>query len=207
MCLAVLAGSPAHAARQMAADDEPTTEGPLYDPQTECDDQTLKASGKPVIKVAFCIFFYGFDTFSELDVDNEYGVVWAQATFDALPGFCTSEVNFYVEVSPGTTIHGRTPPRPVTARRTLPLLVNVGATAGDRALQEASVSQDLLLLPGKMTPTGRGTESRVGASWNGRTPNKLALATGAEISWPMLAPPPQMRLGADTIKLTAGPGC
>lgn len=208
VCLAVLAGSPAHAARQLRADDPPAAEGPLYDPIEQCNRQTLESdAGEPVVKVHFCIFFYSFDTLSELDVNNEYGVVWAQATFDALPGYCTSELSFYVEVSPGTTIHGRTPPKPKAPKRPTTTNVEVAATAGGTALQEGLVSQRLKLLPGKMTPLAEGTESRVGLSWKGRSPDKLAFATGAEIGWPMLEAPPQMKLGTDTIRLVSGKGC
>ncbi len=207
VCLAILGGSPAHAARQLRADDEPTVEPPLYQADKQCDDQTLRSGGKPVIKVAFCVFFYTFDSISELDLNNEYGVVWAQATFDALPGFCTSELSFYVDVSPGTRIHQRTPSEPATARRPTPTLVEINATAGGNAIDEGLISQRFQLLPGKMKPIGSGDDGRVGVSWKGRTREKVAFATGAEISWPMLASPPTMRLGADTIRLTSGPGC
>jgi hypothetical protein len=207
VCLAVLGGSAAHAARQLRADDEPAVEPPLYQSDKQCDDQTLKSGRKPVIRVAFCVFFYTFDSLSELDLNNDYGVVWAQASFDALPGFCTSELSFYVDVSPGTRIHQRTPSKAVTAKRTTAMDVEIAATAGGNAIDDGLISQRFQLLPGLMKPIGSGEAPRVGVSWKGRTPAKVAFATGAEISWPMLAPPPTMRLGADTIRLTSGPGC
>ena len=208
VCLAVLGGSPAYAAKQLDADDRPATEGPFYaEPDQQCDEQTLKSAGKPVIKVAFCIFFYGFDWLSELDVNHDYGVVWAQATFDALPGYCTSELSFYVEMPEGTMLYERTPRKAVATKRTIPLNVDVSATAGGNAIEDGRISQDFRLLPGKMTPTGSEEEPKVGVAWKGRTPHKLAFATGAEISWPFLSAPPQIRLGADTIRLTSGKGC
>lgn len=208
VCLAVLGGSPAHAARQLQADDPPKTEGPFYgEPDQQCDDQTLKSNGKPVIKVAFCIFFYPFDWLSEIDVNYDYGVVWAQATFDALPGYCTSELSFYVEVSEEATIYERTPRQGVTTKKAIPLTVDVTAHAGGNAIVDGRISQEFQLLPGRMTPTGSEEEPRVGVAWKGRTPQKLAFATGAEISWPFLEAPPQIRLGADTIRLTSGKGC
>ena len=210
VCLATLGGPAAHAAQQLSADDPPTVEGDfLPDPDQSCDQQTLKSNGKPVIKVAFCIFFYAFDSLWEIDLDEDYGVVWAQATFDALPGYCTSELSFYVEIPEdgGYVIHGRTPPEPVTTRSTTPAMVQLTATAGDNAIQAGSVSQELLLLPGKMTPTGDADDPRVGVAWKGRSPAKLAFATGAEVSWPWLSAPPAIRLGADTIRLTSGKGC
>ncbi|HEX2196256.1 MAG TPA: hypothetical protein VHJ76_04945 [Actinomycetota bacterium] len=208
VCLAVFGGSSAHAARQLDADDPPATEGPFYgEPDQQCDEQTLKSSGKPVIEVAFCIFFYPFDWLSELDVNYDYGVVWAQATFDALPGYCTSELSFYVEMSEGTVLYERTPRKNVTTKRTIPLTVDVNATAGGTAIENGRISQDFQLLPGKMTPTMSEEQPKVGVAWKGRTPQKLAFATGAEISWPFLSAPPQIRLGADTIRLTSGKGC
>ena len=209
LCLAVLGSSAAHAGpRQLRADDEPTFEGPFYlSPDQQCDEQTLKSNGKPVIEVAFCIFFFEFDPLWELDLYQDYGVAWAQATFDALPGYCTSQLSFYIELPDGTILYERAPQKAVTATKRTPLTVEVNATAGGSALQPGRVSQDLQLLPGKMSPTGTAEEPQVGVAWKGRSPAKLAFATGAEISWSWLSGPPLIRLGADTIRLTSGPGC
>lgn len=210
VCLATLGGSPAHAARQLSADDPPTVEGNFYgDPDQRCDKQTLRSGGKAVIKVDFCIYFFAFDPLFEIDLDEDYGVAWAQATFDALPGYCTSELSFYIEIpdEPGYAIHARTPTEPVTTKSTTPAVVELLATAAGQALGGGRVSQDLQLLPGKITPTGDDDEPRVGIAWKGRSPAKLAFATGAEVSWPWLSPPPEIRLGADTIRLTSGKGC
>ena len=206
MCLAILAGPPAHAARQLSAQDEPAISGPLSLAAEECDEQTLKADGRPVIKVEFCIFFYQFNSLFELDLSYDYGVAWAQATYDALPGLCTSEVSFYVEVSPGTEIYGRTPEEPAQTRKASPVIVQLDAWANTTAIQGGLVTQEFNLLPGKMAPTGETGESRVGVSWKGRSAGKLAFATGAEIGWPALESP-EMRLGAETIRLTSGKGC
>jgi hypothetical protein len=207
-CLAVLGGPAAHAADQLRADDPPKVEGNFYtNPDQQCDQQTLKSDGKPVIKVAFCIFFFGFDPLWELDLYNDYGVVWAQATFDALPGYCTSELSFYVQMPDGTLVYERTPREPASARKRTPLTVDVHATAGGAAIVPGRISQEFQLLPGKMTPTGTEDEPKVGVAWKGRSPAKLAFATGAEISWPWLSAPPSIRLGADTIRLTSGKGC
>ena len=209
VCLAMLGGPAALAApRQLAADDPPTVQGNFYsDPDQQCDEQTLKSNGKPVIKVAFCIFFFAFDPLYEIDLDEDYGVVWAQATFDALPGYCTSELSFYVETAEGATVYERAPTEPVTAKKRTPLTVEVNATAGGNALVPGQISQDFQLLPGKMTPTGSDEDRRVGVAWQGRSASKLAFATGAEVSWPWLEAPPSIRLGADTIRLTSGKGC
>ncbi|HYO61662.1 MAG TPA: hypothetical protein VEU29_07160 [Actinomycetota bacterium] len=208
VCLAALGGSVAHAAGQLRADEKPVAEGPVYDSGTQqCDEQTLESGGKPVIKVAFCIFFYNFDPLFELDLNNDYGVVWAQATFDALPGYCTTELSFYVEMPDGTVLYERAPQKAVAAKRKTPAVVEVNALANGNAIQPAKLSQELQLLPGKVTPTGSGEEPRVGVAWKGRSPAKLAFATGAEISWPWLSGPPAIRLGADTIRLTSGKGC
>jgi hypothetical protein len=207
-CLAVLGGPAAQAAGQMRADDPPTVEGYFYsDPSQQCDDQTLKSDGKPVIKVAFCIFFFGFDPVWELDFSSDYGVVWAQATFDALPGYCTSQLSFYVEMPDGTLLYERAPREPMRVRKRTPLTVDVNATAGGTAIVPGRISQDVQLLPGRMTPTGNEAEPKVGVAWKGRSPAKLAFATGAEVSWPWLSSPPSIRLGADTIRLTSGKGC
>ncbi|MDQ4124994.1 MAG: hypothetical protein M3134_05270 [Actinomycetota bacterium] len=210
VCLATLGGPAAHAAQQLSADDPPTVEGNFYgDPDQSCDQQTLRSNGKPVIKVAFCIFFFAYDPLFEVDLDEDYGVAWAQATFDALPGYCTSELSFYIEFpgDEGYTIHGRTPAEPVTTRTATATVVELLATAGGQAVGGGRVSQELQLLRGKMTPTGNEDEPRVGVAWKGRSPAKLAFATGAEVSWPWLSPPPEIRLGADTIRLTSGKGC
>jgi hypothetical protein len=209
VCLAVLGAPAAHAARQLRADDEPVAEGPLYanESNRQCDDQTLKSDGKPVIKVAFCIFFYNFDQLWELDLNQDYGVVWAQATFDAVPGYCATELSFYIEMPDGTVLYERAPREAVTAKKPAPLTVDVNAVAGGTAIQPGRLSQDLQLLPGKMTPTGATEEPKVGVAWKGRSSEKLAFATGAEISWPWLSGPPAIRLGADTIRLTSGKGC
>jgi hypothetical protein len=207
-CLATLGVPAAHAAGQLRADDPPTAQGNFYpDPDRQCDEQTLKSDGKPVIKVAFCIFFFSWDPLYELDLDNDYGVVWAQATFDALPGYCTSELSFYVEMPDGTLLYDRAPRDPVTTKKRTPATVVVQATAGGSALVPGQVSQDLQLLPGKTRPTGSEDEPKVGVAWKGRTPAKLAFATGAEVAWPWLSSPPSIRLGADTIRLTTGKGC
>lgn len=206
VCLAVVAGAPAHAARQLDARDEPLVEGPLTLAGQECDEQTLKSDGKPVIKVAFCIFFYQFNSLFEIDLFNDYGVVWAQATFDSLPGLCTSELSFYVEVSPGTQVFQRTPADPHTAKKPGRMAAEVIATANANSVQPGSVSQEYLMLPGKMTPRGLEEGTTVGVSWKGRTPSKVAFATGAEIGWPSLESP-EMELNADTIRLTSGKGC
>lgn len=209
VCLATLGGPAAHAAAQQLSDDDPpAVEGQFYpEPDQQCDEQTLRSDGKPVIKVAFCIFFFSFDPLYEIDLEEDYGVVWAQATFDALPGYCTSELSFYVEVPEGTPVYERAPREVVTSKRKAPLTVDVNALADGNAIVSGRISQDLQLLPGKMTPTGSGDENRVGVAWQGRTSAKLAFATGAEVSWPWLSPPPSIRLGADTIKLTSGKGC
>lgn len=205
MCLAVLAGPHALAARQMNARDEPTVEGQLTLAGDQCNDQTLKADGKPVIKVSFCIFFYQFDSLFEIDAFHDYGVAWAQATFDALPGYCASELSFYIELSEGTDVLQQTPAEPFSAKRPASVHATILATADSHAVEAASVSQGFRLLPGKMAPYD-GDETRVGVSWKGRSRAKLAFATGAEITWPSLESP-EMNLGADTIKLTSGKGC
>lgn len=210
VCLATLGGPAAHAKQQLSADDPPTVEGNFYgDPDQRCDEQTLKSGGKAVIKVEFCIFFFAFDPLFEIDLDEDYGVAWAQATFDALPGYCTTELSFYIAIPEegGYTIHGRTPAEPVTTRSAKPAVVELLANAGGQAVGGGRVSQELQLLPGKMTPTGNEDELQVGVAWKGRSPAKLAFATGAEVSWPWLSPPPAIRLGADTIRLTSGKGC
>lgn len=207
-CLAVLGGPAAHAADQLRADDPPLVEGNFYpNPDQQCDDQTLKSDGKPVIKVAFCIFFFGFDPLYEIDLNNDFGVVWAQATFDALPGYCTSELSFYVEMPDGTLLYERAPREASSVKKRTPTTFDVNATAGGSAIVPGRISQELQLLPGKMTPTGGDDEARVGVAWKGRSPSKLAFATGAEVSWPWLSGPPSIRLGADTIRLTSGKGC
>lgn len=210
VCLATLGGSPALAAQQLSADDPPTVEGNFYgDPEQSCDEQTLKSGGKPVIKVDFCVYFFAFDPLFEIDFDEDYGVAWAQATFDALPGYCTSELSFYIQIPEegGYAIHARTPTEPVTTRKTTATVVELLATAGGQAIGGGRVSQELQLLPGKTTPTGDADEPRAGVAWKGRSPAKLAFAAGAEVSWPWLSPPPEIKLGADTIRLTAGKGC
>lgn len=207
-CLAVLGGPVAHAAGQLKANEPPTVQGEFYEePDQQCDEQTLKSDGKPVIKVAFCIFFFGFDALYELDLSNDYGVVWAQATFDALPGYCTSELSFYVEMPDGTQVYERAPLDPIATKKRTPATVEVNATAGGTAVVPGKVSQELVLLRGKLTPTGSESEPRVGLAWKGRASEKLAFATGAEVSWPWLESPPSIRLGADTIRLTSGKGC
>jgi hypothetical protein len=210
VCLATLGGPAAHAAQQLSADDPPNVEGDFYaEPDQRCDKQTLKSGGKPVIEVAFCIFFFSFDPLFEIDLDEDYGVAWAQATFDALPGYCTKELSFYIEIPDGEgyEIYSRAPTEPVTTRATTPALVELFATAGNYAIEPGRVSQELQLLPGKMTPAGKPGEPRVGIAWKGRSPAKLAFATGAEVSWPWLSEPPAIRLGTDTIRLTSGKGC
>ncbi|MFN2588265.1 MAG: hypothetical protein ABR613_09135 [Actinomycetota bacterium] len=206
VCLAVLGGSPAHAARQLNARQHPTVSGPLTLAGEECDEQTLKAGGKPVIDVAFCIFFYQFNPLFELDLGNDYGVAWAQATFDALPGLCTSQVAFYIEVSSGTRIYERTPPEAVRTKKPGPAAVELVATANASSIRDGLVAQEFRLLPGRMAPSAVEEDTRVGVSWKGRSRAKLAFATGAEIGWPALESP-EMRLGADTIRLTSGAGC
>ncbi|MDQ3958035.1 MAG: hypothetical protein M3273_06900 [Actinomycetota bacterium] len=206
VCLAVLGGSPAHAGKQLSVRDEPEVSGPLDLAGKQCDSQMLKANGRPVLKVAFCIYLYAFDPLFEIDLERDYGVVWAQASFDAMKGFCTTALSYYIEVSPGTEIYERTPPQEIKSTKRAPLGVQVNAVAGGAAIERGLVSQQFQLLPGKMTPTGEDGEPRVGVAWSGRTPEKLAFATGAEIGWPWLSSP-QLRIGADTIRLTTGPGC
>ncbi len=205
-CLAVLAGPHALAAGQMSSRDEPVVEGALTLAGDQCSDQTLKAGGKPVIKVSFCIFLYHFDSLFEADAFHEYGVAWAQATFDALPGYCATAVSFYIELSPGTDVIQRTPAEPLSAKRPASVHATILATADSYAVEAGSVSQGCRLLPGRMAPYA-GDEMRVGVSWKGRTPSKLGFATGAEIAWPSLESSPEINLGADTIKLTSGKGC
>lgn len=206
VCLSVLAGPPAHAAKQLKANEYPTTEGPLQLAAEECDEQKLKANGKAVVAVEFCIFFYSFNPLLEIDIYNDYGVAWAQATFDALPGMCASEVGFYIEVSSGTQIYERAPAAPMSAKKATPVTVEVPALAGGNAVQPGLISQEFRLLPGRMSPTGTTDEAQVGVAWKGRSPEKLAFATGAEIAWPTLESP-EMQLRAETIRLTSGPGC
>ncbi|MDQ4024981.1 MAG: hypothetical protein M3217_05760, partial [Actinomycetota bacterium] len=62
------------------------------------------------------------------------------------------------------------------------------------------------LLPGRMAPTGAAEVGRVGVAWKGLSPGKLAFATGAEIGWSAVDSP-EMRLRAETIRLTSGEGC
>jgi hypothetical protein len=206
VCLAVLAGPHAHAARQLKATEHPTTEGPLQLAGEQCDEQKLKSDGKAVVAVEFCIFFYSFNPLFEIDIYSDYGVAWAQATFDALPGMCATEVGFYIEVSSGTQIFERAPAAPMAAKRTRPVTVEVPVLAGGNAVQPGLVSQEFRLLPGKMSPVGTTEEAQVGVAWKGRSPHKLAFATGAEIAWPTLETP-EMRLQAETIRLTSGRGC
>ena len=205
--LAVLAGPSAHAANQLDVRNEPQTQGPLTRTGRECDSQTLKSGGAPVIKVAFCVFFYTYDSI-EIDLENDYGVVWAQASFDALKGFCTTDISFYVEMSEGTQTYEQTPAEPLSTTKARSIDAEVLATAGNHAVLETGlVTQRFRLYPGKMSPVPTSDDQRrVGLSWSGRTPAKLAFATRAEVGWPSLSSP-SMRVGADTIRLTSGQGC
>lgn len=74
-------------ARQLRANDQPATSGPLDRAGSQCSDQKLKHRGKVIAKVESCIWVYQFDQTMETDLLATYGVVWVQNTVDPVNGW------------------------------------------------------------------------------------------------------------------------
>lgn len=178
--------APAGAAKQLKAGKAPKVAGPLEQVGRACDSQTVRAGGRVLARVEACVFFFAFDSFSELNVLRDYGVAWAQLTFDAGRGFCANQIGVVLEFPEGTEVHQSAPERAIVGRRAQRAQVRLEGIAGTFSLEESSVSQRLTAIPSSLRSTAE--PSRVSIEWIGHTGAKIAIVGGAEVSWSVLTP-------------------
>lgn len=197
--LVFLLSTPATAARQLKASHPPRTAGPLEDAGRSCNPQTVRAEGRVIARVEACVFIFTFDRLAETDLLRHYGVAWVQFTFDAGKGVCAERLQLILEFEDDATIHAMAPHEPIRGARGETKTVTLEVTAGGTALEDGSVSQDLVMLPRSLSA---GAGARRGTiDWSGRSGQKIALAGGVEISWDELDPPERFRVDVGAARL------
>lgn len=190
-------------ARQLDARDEPEVSAQLTREVRRCHREALKNQGQVVVRFDGCIYFYSFDPLSEIDLVNDYGVVWLQVNVDAAPGWCTTNVDASIELPGNVSRYGQVPSESASTRTPVSATVELPAEAGGNSLTSGYVRQRLTMYPSETADAS--DDEVVGLSWNGETTDKLAFVLGVEIGWSMLDPIEGFSAGLRGIRLS--PGC
>lgn len=201
---ALLVAAPALS--QPPAAKDPRVTGPLYLVGMSCGDNKLKHEGDTLAAVESCIRLYEYDTLSETDVVNTYGVAWVQTSVNPVGGWCATQVETEV-VLPGTvTTHATAPKKGVSPRKRDTVSVKITSSAGGAGIQDASIRQNLDVYPKSLQPEVAKNGRIVRTNWRGRESSNLAFVAAAEISWQMLDSP-QIRGGLGQMRFIKAPGC
>lgn len=191
-CAVLLVGAllvPLTAAKaQMAVGDPPAVSGPMSLGRAKCSTETVidVASEKEAARVRLCSWLIRFSPFAENDGDRNYGFTWAQSTVRPLNGFCALRVSTRIRLPHREgRVHKRTPRRSLTITAPITKTVRLRTTAAGHSSRVGSASQSFTLYPRNLeTSYFRNDWGRVyDTTWRGKTPRKVAFATGLAISW------------------------
>jgi hypothetical protein len=195
----LVAAGPANAAPQLRASRPPRTSGPLEPVADPCYSETVRGDGRVYVRTHGCFFLFAFDRLSETDLLRAYGVAWLQFTLDTQNGLCADRLSLALDFPQGTTIEGFTPSEPIAGRPNRQVRVHLDVTAGGNALEDASISQKLIVLPQRLD--ARVSTTSVFVAWRGHSDSKVAIAGGAEISWNELTPLDRIEARVDDIQI------
>ena len=191
--------APANAAPQLRASRPPRTTGPLEPVANPCTSETVRGDGRVYVRSHGCFFLFSFDRLSETDLLRGYGVAWLQFTVDTQNGLCMDRLTLALDFPETTTIEAFTPSKPIAGKGDRQIRVHLDVTAGGNALEEASISQKLIVLPRQLD--ARVSTASLFVDWRGHTDAKIALVGGAEISWNELTPLDRIEARVDDIHI------
>jgi hypothetical protein len=184
----VLMGAPAHAA-QLDAADPPDISGGLSTPAKSCERQVTRRGGETAAVAKSCWFFYFV---SEGDVQRDYAVVWLQSTVYGRHGWCTTRARSDLNINPMEgNYEANAPVRALSARRSVLKTTRLTADADEQTTDPGVLSQTYWMRKGNIKPSITTTEenSRFRTKWSGRAGRKVAVVSGAEVSYSALPTP------------------
>ena len=189
---------------QLDAKTRPNTTGPIELVDSQCSTGTHSSGGSTVATSKTCLYLYGMEQFSELDVRNDYGVAWLQTNLQGVGGWCVSSVKNRISVEGEINVVDQTPADTTGTPSGKKVTPSVTISAG-LAPTPASVSQSFKLYPDKMKSDVQAADSDTTTatlSWAGKQSKKLAFATGVAYSWDLLdGPPSRIEYGLSNFEL------
>ena len=188
LLLALMAPSAPAEAAQTEAWDRPTVRGPLRQELRNCRARSVRFEDRVVARVRSCIRLYSLRPSAESDVARDYGAVWLQTTVAPRGNWCAKLMRSDIEVPQGTTMHAHAPTSRFTDHRKR-VRTRLVIDARQQAASAGAISQGFALIPRALRTSTQDDRHTWRATWRGSTGNKVASASGIEISWDAGAPP------------------
>ena len=195
LLLSLSASATARPPRQLNARSQPGVSGPISlfsrdcsEPYGQYEDEFWRDFDGEL-----CMFRYIFDPLAELDVANDYGMVWAQISVDH-DSFCIDAVEpmlLFLRLLPGFELRvvSTTPRDRLVARAARTVRETLESDAGGWATDDAAhLTQTYRLLPrvlsgGEVKVFDDQGNQRARWKWSGHTSKRLAFVVGAVVSW------------------------
>ena len=178
----LMLAAPAPAAtEQLNAGDDPEVSGPLELQTKDCKQQVETFEDQVVASGKTCLRIYTYDPSAEADPTQNYGVVWLQSTLNSSRGWCGAEVRSDVDLPEDITV-GSKAPKSMEVPRKKDWETSLSTTAGGNG-GEASIRQTQVLYPRVLRTKVIEEDNVFRLKWAGFRDEKLAFASGAEISW------------------------
>jgi hypothetical protein len=188
LLLGLMAPSTPAEAAQTEAWDRPTVRGPLRQELRNCRARSVRFEGRVVASVRSCIRLYSLRPSRESDAARDYGGVWLQTTVAPRGNWCAKLVRSDIEVPQGAKMHARAPASRLTDHRER-VRTRLVIDARQQAATAGRISQGFALIPRALRTSTRDDRHTWRTTWRGSTGNKVASASGIEISWVAGAPP------------------
>jgi hypothetical protein len=171
---------------QLKASNRPVIDGPL---STSSDLQVCKkqvetnSSGTPIMRFKVCSGYYLFDPDKESGSNKDFGAFWFQVNADAINGYCARSITIDLDFTNG--VHTRAPKLGTfeKAKKQEPFTTKLKVDAEGKADKPGTLKNTFKLLRGRMRSL-MADENTFRLKWQGRAKDRLAFATGLELSWP-----------------------
>ena len=169
------------AVEQLDAGDDPQVAGPLELQTKDCKQQQETFEGQTVAAGKTCLRIYTYDPAAEADATSNYGIVWLQSTLNSSRGWCGAVVRSDVDLPTDITVLSKAP-KSMEVNRKKEYETSLSTTASGNG-GEASIRQNQVLYPNVVRTKVIEDDNIFRLRWAGFRDEKLAFASGAEISW------------------------
>ena len=179
--------------KQLDAKTRPSTIGPIELIDSQCSSATHASGGSTVATSKTCLYLYGMEQLSELDVLNDYSVAWLQTNIQGMGGWCATSVKNRISIEGEISVVDQTPADGTGAPTGRKITPSVTITAGGLAPEPGTVYQSFRLYPDKMKSDVQAVDTDTTTatlSWTGKQSKKLGFASGLAYSWNLLDGPP-----------------
>lgn len=175
----------AAAGEQLDARTDPAVTGPVTQQGKQCKHDEQVYEGEIVARARICLYVYAYDPAQDADPLNDYGIIWAQSNVDTRSGWCAIKAHTDVVLPTELTVLSRSP-KPQTIEKPREATIDLATTGANNA-GKAKLSATMTLYPNELDRRMREDESAeanaVRVTWRGLEEEKLAFASGIEVSW------------------------